>query len=311
MRKTIKDRTNEFKIKRAVDIFMKTDNIQLLSELITKYSVAANYVIEKHEYLDFNMMRNTCVYNSLTNENKDRYINLMLSFDAGVQLSDVLLSFILDNESELTTEITQELILKLFKCRCRYNNIYCYNKIKMNKYFITYLIDKDIKEAEEAYDYFANAYNIMDDELKAKIEKNLIENATTYYLKRYVRQYNIINLKLLIKKALEFNNAELYYNILENLQLYNSLDDRLKKELIKKIIATGDKEFILKTAIDIDNSLLDNFTASEFMGAINSLELDEEDTIQMLLSAHNNLAVHNKNKYIDETIKSNTKNLKK
>ena len=27
MRKTIKDRTNEFKIKRAVDIFMKTDNI--------------------------------------------------------------------------------------------------------------------------------------------------------------------------------------------------------------------------------------------------------------------------------------------
>jgi hypothetical protein len=72
----------------------------------------------------------------------------------------------------------------------------------------------------------------MDDELKIKIEKSLIENATTYYLKRYVKQYNIINLKLLIKKALEFNNAELYYNILENLQLYNSLDEGDKKEVI-------------------------------------------------------------------------------
>ena len=57
--------------------------------------------------------------------------------------------------------------------------------------------------------------------------------------------------------------------------------------------------------------MLDNFTVCDFMGAVDDLELDEEDRNRLLTSAFYSLSVHNKNKYIDENIGEKTKTLKK
>ena len=310
MKKSFKEKKYEFKIKRAVDIFIKTGYSHHVYDLATKYCTAANYAIEKYGYLDYKMMRNSAVYNFLTKENRKKYIELMLSNEPCIQLSDILVGFILNNESQLDTETTQLILNKLFTCDCSYNEIYCYNEIKMNKYYVEELIDIKLN-SETAFNYMSNAHNIMDAEMYKKIENCILEKGDIYTLIRYVRSYNVIDLKTLIKTALKYNSHEFYYEILKNLNLYNSLDPRLKKELIKKIVATGDKEYILKTAVDIENSMLDNFTVSDFMGAVDDLELDTDDRDDLLTSAFYSLSVHNKNKYIDENIEEKTKTLKK
>lgn len=308
MRKTIKDRTNEFKIKRAVDIFMNT-NLSIY-ELVTKYSVAANYAIEKYGYLDYKMMRNSAVYNFLTKENRKKYIELMLSNEPCTQLSDILVGFILNNESQLDTETTQLILNKLFTCDCSYNEIYCYNEIKMNKYYVEQLIDNKLN-SRIAFNYMSHADNIMDVEMYKKIERHILNGENFPILIRYIQSYQVQDIILLIKRAINYNCAELYYEVLKHLQIYNKLNPKVKKEFIKNIVATGDKEYILKTAVDIENSMLDNFTVCDFMGAVDDLELDEKDRNKLLTSAFYSLSVHNKNKYIDENIEEKTKTFKK
>lgn len=310
MKKSFKEKKYDFKIKRAVDIFMKSGYSHHVYDLATKYCTAANYAIEKYDYLDYKMMRNQTVYNFLTKENRKKYIDLMLSYEPDIQLSDILLGFILNYESQLDTETSQLILDKLFSCNCPYNEIYCYNEIKMNKYYVEQLIYYK-SNSEEAFDYIVQAHSIMDTETYNKMENCILNNARLYTLIRYVQGYQVEDIKLLIKRTLYYNNALLYYEVLKHLQNYNKLNDKIKKELIKKIIDTGDKEYILKTAVDIENSMLDNFTVCDFMGAVDDLELDEEDRNRLLTSAFYSLSVHNKNKYIDENIGEKTKTLKK
>lgn len=310
MKKSFKEKKYEFKIKRAVDIFMKSGYSHHVYDLATKYCTAANYAIEKYGYLDYKMMRNQTVYNFLTKENRKKYIDLMLSCEPCIQLSDILLGFILNYESQLDTETSQLILDKLFTCDCSYNEIYCYNEIKMNKYYVEELIDIKLN-SETAFNYMANAHNIMDAEMYKKIENYILNSGKFSTLIRYIQSYQVQDIKLLIKRAINYNCSELYYEVLKHLQIYDKLNSKVKKEFIKNIIATGDKEFILKTAVDIENSMLDNFTVCDFMGAVDDLELAEEDRNRLLTSAFYSLSVHNKNKYIDENISKKTKTLKK